>query len=281
MPADQPSNYAYTKLKGQGEHASDFIVVMARGHQNVLELGAGPGSVTQRLVAEAGCEVTAVELMDEFLPHLSPHCTRVIQANLDDPSWSEAVGSDIRYDLVIAGDVLEHLRDPQATLNAACRHLAPDGAVVVSLPHIGHGVIHACLMNEDFAYQSWGLLDQTHIRFFGIRNMQALMNNAGLKIIDVMHVCREPEDTEYAAVWRAAPSSLKTAVEQNPFAKVYQTVIKAVPAASPGAAISLIDHAPDAPRVTSMMRMNRVAKRLLPSSLYRLARVLYGRVLSR
>ncbi|TVO60280.1 class I SAM-dependent methyltransferase [Denitromonas ohlonensis] len=281
MAADQPSNYAYTKLKGQGEHASDFIVAMAQGHQNVLELGAGPGSVTRRLSTEAGCKVTAVELMDEFLPHLSPHCTRVVQANLDDPSWSDAVGSDIQYDLIIAGDVLEHLRDPQATLDAASQHLSTDGAVVVSLPHIGHCVIHACLMNEDFAYQSWGLLDRTHIRFFGIRNMQALMNSAGLKIIDVMHVCREPEDTEYAAVWRAAPSDLKAAIEQNPFAKVYQTVIKAVPFATQGAEISLIDHSPDAPRVTPMMRLNRAAKRLLPSSLYRLARRVYGRVLSR
>ena len=39
------------------------------------------------------------------------------------------------------------------------------------------------MLQEDFEYRNWGLLDRTHIRFFGIKNIQALFENAGLKIV--------------------------------------------------------------------------------------------------
>lgn len=278
MGSAEPTNYGYQKLHGQGEGAADHVVGLVPRGGRILELGAGPGSLTRRLVDEAGCRMTAVELMDSFLPHLLPYSERVVQANLNDAGWLSAVGEGERFDAIVAADVLEHLERPVELLRSCQRLLGDDGSIIVSLPHVGHCVIHACLMDEDFEYREWGLLDSTHIRFFGLRNMQKLMADAGLKLVDVRFVSRMPEDTEYADRWRNAPSDLKAAVLKNPFAYVYQCVLRAVPVAAPGEALNIMDRAAHRPTVTAMMRVNRFLKRLLPEGLYRACRQTYAAV---
>jgi 2-polyprenyl-3-methyl-5-hydroxy-6-metoxy-1,4-benzoquinol methylase len=243
----------------------------------VLELGAGPGSITRRLRAERGCHVTAIELESSFLPHLQAHCERVIQANLNDSAWLAELAGE-KFDSVVAADVLEHLNDPAELLRTCAALLAPTGSLVISLPHIGHAVIHACLMDEDFEYRDAGLLDRTHIRFFGLKNMQTLVESAGFKVVDASFVGRAPEDTEYAERWRRAPDDLKAAVLRNPHATVYQCVLRVVPVAMPGEALELVTIAGHAPRVTMPMRFNRLLKQLLPAGLYRLCRRAYGAV---
>lgn len=278
MGSAEPTNYGYQKLHGQGESAADYVVGLVPRGGRILELGAGPGSITRRLMDEAGCRVTAVELMDSFLPHLLPYSERVVQANLNDADWPSTVGEGERFDAIVAADVLEHLERPGELLRACQPMLESGGSIIVSLPHIGHCVIHACLMDEDFEYREWGLLDATHIRFFGLRNMQNLMADAGLKVVDVRFVSRMPEDTEYADRWREAPDDLKAAVVKNPFAFVYQCVLRAVPVTAPGEALNIMDQATHHPTVTSMMRVNRLLKRLLPQGLYLACRRMYGAV---
>ena len=275
MGSAEPANYGYQKLHGQGESAADHVVELAPRGGRILELGAGPGSVTRRLVDEVGCRVTAVELMDSFLPHLLSHSERVVQANLNDANWPAAVGEGERFDAIVAADVLEHLERPGELLRTCQSMLESSGSIIISLPHISHCVIHACLMDEDFEYREWGILDATHIRFFGLRNMQNLMADAGLKVVDVRFVSRMPEDTEYADRWRNASADLKAAVLKNPFAYVYQCVLRAVPVTAPGAALNILDHATHRPTVTAMMRVNRFLKRLLPERLYLACRRMY------
>lgn len=277
MGSTEPINYHYEKLYGQGENSADIVLDMVPQGARVLELGAGPGSITRRLHSERGCRVTAVELEPSFLPHLANHCERVIHANLNETGWIAEVGGE-PFDTLVAADVLEHLSRPLDLLRACGSLLAPGGRVVISLPHVGHAVIHACLMDEDFEYRDAGLLDNTHIRFFGLKNMQALVEGAGFKVIDAGFVSRAPEDTEYADRWRRAPEDLKAAVLRNPHATVYQCVLRVVRSSEPGEALDLMSMASHPPRVTALMQVNRLLKRLLPAGLYRFCRRAYSTV---
>lgn len=110
-----------------------------------------------------------------------------------------------------------------------------------SLPHAGHSVIHACLFDEDFEYGDVGLLDRTHIRFFGIKNMQRLFEDAGLKIIHATFVVRNPMFTEFSKRWKKTPQELRDVLAKNPFGLVYQVIVKAVPVDADGTAITLIN----------------------------------------
>lgn len=231
----QRHKYEY---KVEPNSAGAKVLRMVGQGKRVLEVGSGPGSIT-RLLKSNDCWITALELDERAIEIVSQYCERVLPCDLNTPGWASAVSKYGKFQAVVAADVLEHLYDPLATLRAMSSLLEEDGDLIVSLPHIGHNAVFACLAEADFAYQDWGLLDKTHIRFFGIRNIQQLFNDAGLKIIEAEFVVKPPEKTEFADRWRRAPSTLKRSLAHNRFGLVYQVVVKAKLAATPGKGIDL------------------------------------------
>lgn len=231
-------NYEYD-VELDGDTAPARVVRMVGQNKRVLEVGAGPGSITRHLHGHGGCAVTAVELDAEAIKLLSPYCNKVYQANLNDPDWPQLLSAEEGFDVVVAADVLEHLYDPWATLELMTRFVNEDGCLIISLPHVGHSSIAACLLQEDFEYRDWGLLDRTHIRFFGIKNIQDLFEDAGLKIISAEFVVVPPEDTEFSGVWAKLPAEVQNALDTNRFGSVYQVVIKAVPENAAGTGLQL------------------------------------------
>lgn len=210
---------------------------MVGSGKSVLEIGAGPGSITRVLRAREN-RITALELDQTAIPHLSKHCDRVVSANLNDPSWPDAFTD--RFDVVIAADVLEHLTDPWTTLERMRTLLAPRGVIVVSVPHASHAAILACLLHEDVEYRDWGLLDRTHIRFFGLKNLDEMFRRAGLKIVHGEFVCRDPRDTEFKDKWNALPEDARSFLGKQRFAQVYQVVVTAAPLSDDRPAVDLM-----------------------------------------
>ena len=197
--------------------------------KRVLDLGAGPGSITRMLAGEYGCTVFAVEPDPSALEHLAPHCEKVYPCDLNESGWVEQVKESGPFDIVILADVLEHLLDPAMTLGLVPQVLAPGGHVVVSLPHAGHNSVIACLLDADFSYRETGLLDRTHLRFFGIKNVQRLFVQAGFKIVDADFVILQPEDTELSGHWSKLPPEQREVLEKNRWGTVFQVVVKATP----------------------------------------------------
>jgi 2-polyprenyl-3-methyl-5-hydroxy-6-metoxy-1,4-benzoquinol methylase len=216
-----------------GTTAAATVVRMVGAHKQVLEVGAGPGSITRLLKDHGNCRVTAVELDEKAIHKLSDYCERVYQCDLNDPAWGPTVAKDGKFQVVVAADVLEHLYDPWKTLVAMKALLDEEGYIVVSLPHIGHNAVVASIFREDFEYQEWGLLDKTHIRFFGIHNIQRLFNDAGYEIVEAEFITRAPGSTELAKHWNQIPDDLRQSLERNPFGNVYQVVVKAQPSSAP------------------------------------------------
>src|SRR5918992_1179237 len=94
----------------------------------------------------------------------------------------EEVFPDQRFDVVVYGDVLEHLVDPEAVLLRTARILAPGGYVVASIPNVAHGSVRLSLMAGQFRYTDTGLLDRTHLRFFDEAGVEELFEGAGYAI---------------------------------------------------------------------------------------------------
>ncbi len=223
-----------------GETASAKVIRMVGQNKRVLEIGAGPGSITKHLKHNGCCNITALEIDTAAIEKLNPYCDRVYQMDLNDVAWPDALVNEDAYDVIVAADVLEHLFDPWATIKAMTSLLNHNGYIILSLPHVGHNAVIACLLNEDFDYHDWGLLDRTHIRFFGLKNIQTLFENANLKIVEAQHVITPPEDSELSFHWNNLQLETQRVLSTNPFGSIYQIVIKAVPYKMPGKAINLM-----------------------------------------
>ena len=201
------------------------VLRMVKPGSGVLEIGAGPGSITRHLTGKLGCSVVALEIDPAAIEILRTHVSKIHTSDLNSTDWPNQIrNEDGQFDYVIAADVLEHVYDPWKVLDGMTSLLKPDGAIILSLPHVGHASVAACLVDEDFEYWPWGLLDRTHVRFFGIKNIQSLINGAGLAIERAEFVVRTPEMTEFAARWRRMPADIQSALQRNRFSHVLQVV---------------------------------------------------------
>lgn len=251
--------YAY---KVHSNSSATKVARLAGNGKRVLELGCGPGMIT-RLLADQQCQVTALERDVHAVEAVTRHCEIVHTCDLNDPAWPDTLAGAQKFDVIVAADVLEHLLDPWATVASLPPLLAEGGHVVISLPHAGHNAVIACLVASDFAYQPWGLLDKTHIRFFGLHNIQALCKHAGLKITEVDYVVKPPEQTEFARRWRQLPAATRQALSANPLGSVYQVVVKAVPNSAAGEGLKLVSLTVPDTAVFSGSVVNRLLRYLL------------------
>ena len=216
-----------------GGSAAARLARMVSPGQRVLELGTGPGTVT-RILHSKGCKVTGVEMDPETLAMCAPFCERTLQANIEDPTWHASLAGE-KFDVVLCADVLEHLRDPRPLLNLLPEFLNDSGCVLMSLPNASHLSVVASLMAGRFPYQSKGLLDTTHLRFFGRDDIDALLRECGLLWQQWQTVQVDPAQAELSHFW----NKLEASEQEYLRAKctdglVYQHVVKAYPAHAAG-----------------------------------------------
>jgi len=232
-------NYEYD-IDLDGDSAPARVVRMVGQNKRVLEVGAGPGSITRILKEVGHCRVTGLEIDKKAIEKLVHFCEKVYETDLNDSTWAQPLFAEEPFDVIVAADVLEHVYDPLAVLTTMAHLAGTTGQVVLSLPHVSHHAIVACLLDEDFQYRDWGLLDRTHIRFFGLKNMQQLFENAGLKIIAAQFVITAPEQSEHAEKWLSLDTEIKTALTRYPHGQIYQVVVQAVSQEQPGSPVDLI-----------------------------------------
>jgi 2-polyprenyl-3-methyl-5-hydroxy-6-metoxy-1,4-benzoquinol methylase len=229
LSLDKSSAEIYVfEINEDDDSAAANILRMVGRSKRVLEIGAGPGSISRPLTLRNHCAVTALELDPNCVPILETFCERVVQGDLNGSAWTSELepGS---FDVVVIADVLEHLTNPWRTLKQVAPLLKRDGYVVSSIPNASHCTVLANFANDDVAYRDWGLLDRTHVRFFGVKNVQAMFEQAGLRITRAAYVVRPPELTEFADLWPRLSSEQRRIFEAGPFAQVYQTVVVAEP----------------------------------------------------
>ncbi len=84
--------------------------------------------------------------------------------------------------MVIAADVLEHVRRPEQLLTELHEVVAPGGTIIASVPNFAHWYPRTRVALGLFDYDRRGILDQTHLRFFTRRSFERLCQSYGWKV---------------------------------------------------------------------------------------------------
>ena len=202
------------------------LVRMVGENKRVLELGAASGYMT-RILRDRGCSVTAVEFDPAAIDELALVADVAIRGDLNDPGV--LAGIDGPFDVVLAGDVLEHLLDPLAVLRASTARLAAGGRVVLSIPNVGHADLRLALLQGKFEYRETGLLDDTHIKFFTYDSLMALLADAGLMPVAMERTLTQVFESELAVPRESVSEAVLAAVLRVPESLTYQFVVTAIP----------------------------------------------------
>ena len=105
-----------------------FKAAIGRGRR-VLDLGCRSGALTQHFLE--GNEVVGLDVDRSALAKAAALGIEPVEGDVEDPLPFE----DASFDAVVAGELLEHLRFPDALVAEAGRVLRPGGVFVGSVPN--------------------------------------------------------------------------------------------------------------------------------------------------
>ncbi len=115
---------------GGDERAGHFRRIVGGPGKRVLDVGCRYGALT-RAYAE-GNEVVGIDVDHEALEEAARELgIETHWANADDGLAFD----DASFDVVVAGELLEHIRDPERLVGEALRVLRPGGTFVASVPN--------------------------------------------------------------------------------------------------------------------------------------------------
>lgn len=92
---------------------------------------------------------------------------------------------DQRFDCIVYGDVLEHLRNPWEVIARHAAMLNDNGEILVCVPNVEHWTFAARLLQGTWDYEDSGLFDATHLRWFTLTTMRRGLERLGLIPCDV------------------------------------------------------------------------------------------------
>jgi methionine biosynthesis protein MetW len=167
------------------------------GARRVLDVGCGAGALGAALKAEREVEVCGLELSAEAAARARERLDAVVEANLD--QLEDLPFEPASFDAMIFGDVLEHLHDPHRLLRALRPWLADDGALVCSIPNVGHWSVVLPLLTQDrWPYADAGLLDRTHVHFFTLAEARIMLRECGFTLASgaATHLSEPPPEMQ-------------------------------------------------------------------------------------
>jgi len=205
----------------------DFIAEqLADQPLEILDVGCSAGYLGEYLRSQGhhvtGLDITpeAIALAKAFLNEA--YCMKVEDFFTEQPQR--------RFDVIIFGDVLEHVTNAEEVLKRSAFALKPGGKVIASIPNVAHVAVRAMLLAGRWDYADLGLLDRDHVRFFTAESITKLFDDSGYEICEtgttnlaletVAELCEMKLDDRCVQAAQQLSSQDKTAT-------VFQFVIKA------------------------------------------------------
>ncbi|MEB0139928.1 MULTISPECIES: rhamnan synthesis F family protein [unclassified Undibacterium] len=196
--------------------------------KRVLELGCSSGHMSAILQAH-GCQVVGVDFDAVAVETARQYCSAVYAINLENADWPQEMSGEAAFDVIVAADVLEHLRDPGRCFEYFRQLLKPDGILIISTPNIAYGGVIASLLQGTFHYAETGLLDKTHVHFFTEQSLRELLLAKAYSVVHFDSVNADIDHPEFSKYWDALDADLRKKIQERPNAMAFQFILTAFP----------------------------------------------------
>jgi 2-polyprenyl-3-methyl-5-hydroxy-6-metoxy-1,4-benzoquinol methylase len=175
----ETAGYVQLNPRPLGGHARLLDLVGA--NRRVLDVGCSSGYLARPLV-ERGCAVVGIERDPEAARLARTVCDDVVVGDVEDVDLPFDTAS---FDVVLCGDLIEHLRDPEAFLARMRPYLRERGRLVLSTPNVANWAIRVSLLAGRWRYTDRGILDRTHAHLFTRSTLLEALRSAGYRPVEV------------------------------------------------------------------------------------------------
>ncbi len=205
--------------------STGIIAKKIKRGMTVLEFGCSYGRMTRYMKEVMDCDVYIVEYDREAYENAIKYAKDGICGDILQYEWREKY-KDIRFDVIIFADVLEHLSEPAKVLDSTRNLLKKDGRIFVSVPNVTHNDIVLKATMERFDYTDIGLLDETHLHFWGLNNLEDLAKSSNLYIEKIEATYQKTGFTEqFIDSELEASNLLLNILKERKCGEVYQFLI--------------------------------------------------------
>jgi 2-polyprenyl-3-methyl-5-hydroxy-6-metoxy-1,4-benzoquinol methylase len=160
--------------------------------KRVLDVGCSSGYLSEPL-SQRGNTLVGIEADAGAAREGERWCERVLVGDVETMELPLEQGS---FDVVLCGDVIEHLRDPGAVLARLRPLLVQGGRLVVSTPNIANWAMRLSLLAGRWRYTDRGFLDRTHTHLFTRRTLVDAIEAAGYRVERVDFSVPVPGDND-------------------------------------------------------------------------------------
>lgn len=211
------------------DNSNSLILREIKANSSILEFGPAHGRMTKYLKETLNCKISIVEIDEEagkqasLFSELSFVGNEV--GNIEKYIWlTELTNKNSKFDYIIFADVLEHLYDPWKVLSSVKPLLKDEGSVLISIPNVAHNSVIIDLLNNKFEYREFGLLDNTHIRFFTHKSLLEMVQRASFRVEKMLSARNAVENTEFKNSFSDVPPEVSKFLKKRSFGDMYQFV---------------------------------------------------------
>ncbi|MCA8974258.1 MAG: class I SAM-dependent methyltransferase [Planctomycetes bacterium] len=170
-------------VKGEWIRHDLLDMVPQQQPRRALSIGCGTAA-TESILQRQGTEVWGLDVSTDAVALARTRISHADTADIEvDPLPELRPG---HFDLVLCGDVLEHLRFPEHVLDRIHGWLADDGHLVIAVPNATHhSVVRTLVLRRDWKYEDGGLFDRGHYRLFTRKSLLRLLGEHGFQVEQV------------------------------------------------------------------------------------------------
>jgi SAM-dependent methyltransferase len=137
--------------------------------QKCLEIGCANGRLGRALKKRfPSLEYIGLDISKQAVAEASAYLDRTIEVDISTICDDEYASffDYATFDLIILGDVLEHLPRPEAVLKGLKQVSRAETVLHICVPNMSNIMVIERLLTGDFDYDNMGILDDTHLRFY-------------------------------------------------------------------------------------------------------------------
>ena len=165
---DIPENYVFDTIKNNEKEGS-----------SLLDVGCGSGEIS-RLYSTNGFVVTGIDFSKVAIEISKSNNLNVLNMDIDNGFQF----NDNSFDVVLAGDVIEHLFDPIFSLCEIKRVLKPNGSFYATIPYDLHLFNRKNILfgnsYQEYVYKKYR--QYKHHTFFSEQLLRYMLNTAKISI---------------------------------------------------------------------------------------------------
>jgi SAM-dependent methyltransferase len=212
----------------------DLLAKVPLNAKIVIEVGCGSGRFALAYLSlNPQARYIGIELHGPSSVEARSRLATVIEGDVESDAVLKQLDSALKGDLadvLIFGDVLEHLVDPWKVLRQLRDRVRVQGVCVACIPNVSHWSLLQQQLSGSWEYSDSGLLDRTHLRFFTRRSAESLFNAAGWEVADSSPRVLWPDKTS-RAIEALAPAALALGVDVESFksdVSAFQWILRGV-----------------------------------------------------